>query len=259
MKLILFTLLGVGTISFSVSAREDCLAIFTYSAEDVLDMSMGLEERLNRLYGPNFSARPERTLEAEELQLLNSRLEEIISNIDSVRDLEPVIVDILALEAAIDRLERPPNKPVSVVKSLNDSLDLRVLIKTPSELKPDTLYDIHGTDIAVQRVSFSKKILEDVFWDSKEKLVAAHELILKALIKGRANATSSSGVENFVEDRSIFKVKISGHGVGSLRLAGYMEGSDLYLVAYLQSEKHNPHDTQRLFKLVYNAMKTQKH
>ncbi len=241
------------SVSFSAVAQNACSALFTFKPDDVLDMAMELEQRFQNFLQLNYQARGDRQVDGEKLTELTSLIDQVISRIDSKEINEQSLLEIAGLNKALDKLEDQVRPSKEATGAGSEILNLEAAFKNPDSLKADVLYEIGGTDILVKRVSFSKQVLQDIFWGSQPHYNAAHVLIYRALQKGRSNGTNSSGIENFIEDRSVFKVRISGHGVGGLRIAGYMKGSDLFLVTYLDTDNHTNMQTQRLFKLVHSA------
>lgn len=110
-------------------------------------------------------------------------------------------------------------------------------------------------DPHLKGVSFSKDVVESVFWSNQPHMQMASDLIFRALVRGRAFAAPKSGLLKFEEASDVWKIKIVGPTVvGAIRLAGYFEGETFHVVYWSNEASHGNRAVNQMIDAVHRRM-----
>jgi hypothetical protein len=229
----------------SVQARDLCINAFSTPVDRAtaeLNSLIALDEQI---------AHFEQTLGAlSNDALIAQRLEDVRLN---YREAEGLLgQNSNSLEPRIRSLSEQLKELETFAMTLNQraNTDFEFLMNHSLLLRPGLLYQIKGMDHSVQRVSFSEDVLRGIFWSETPLMQRVVQLVHRALLRGRINATDNSGIFPFPGDKSVFKVKIYGQNVGAIRLGGFFIGSDFHIVTWSQDSTHGVHASQRIFEQV---------
>jgi hypothetical protein len=228
-------------VFLSAKAQNRCQEFFTASinhSETLLETLVAAEKRLSDFYQIRAEMMSDPKI-AQQYTKVNLLLEDVVNQISlderkSTALFEKLFVELETLEIS------------GMILAMKTKADLPVLMENPLLLRPGLLYTVTGLDPHVRRVSFSEEVLADIFWNPQPLMQRAVALIHKALQRGRSHATDSSGIEQFTDYKTVFKVRITGSAVGAIRVAGFFDGEDFHIVTWSNDAKHNPHSTRRI-------------
>ncbi len=212
---------------------------------DPVETAIEIEAQITKINHELFDLNLSNHHLAKDLNRSKSIFERIVDEIGRV-SLDTTSRDIESLQHTLDKI----SDQVFVISMRRTNVDFDKVIEDPRLAKPDFLYPIKSMDPHFVRVSFTKDVLENVFWSEESTMVRASGLIMSALLKGRLHATSGSGVESFIDSRDVFKVKIRGSSAGAVRVAGYFVGTDYHIVAWDDEGNHTSKTTARMIENV---------
>ena len=179
----------------------------------------------------------------------------IESLLDSAQVQHEIKKQIDILNSSLDKIEQI----LRVQKARKENTDFSQVLLTPEILRAEYLYEVNGMDPLVKRVLFSEKVAKEIFWSENQLYKRASELILRGIIRGKKYAIDSAGIIPFSNDKSVFKVKITGTAVGAIRVAGYFKGTDFYIVDFLTESNHGEHSSNKITTHVNQIRKTRGH
>ena len=213
--------LSPDSVTLSKTDPVELLAYFELKVKDLAE-----------IYSTEFGHDPKL---GEALGKLTEEFEELILALDSSSGSEHSFAHKMGhLSKKINEFQ----EKISLLRQRHTNTDLEYAMSNPKVLAENRLYVINGMDPNVERVAFSKEVLESVFWSDEPLMHRASDLIFRALKRGRQFATEKSGVFPFESDRSVFKIKIIGEAVGSIRVAGFFVGRDFYVVDWTNDSNH---------------------
>lgn len=226
-------------------------------------------------------------LDSEALKFSNDYLENLIQLDEHLKQLEPRILALGAegaslsrafwtLRAQLETLESDAASNMDQTKARQSmesffvrltelsadleltemklrNTELSAALEDPRRLQENRLYTIESLDPHLKRVSFSREVLEGVFWSEQPLMKRATALIFRALNRGRQFATEKSGIRAFESDSEVFKVKIVGEAVGAVRVAGFFVNEDFHIVAWSNDSQHSAAQSMRLTTRVRHA------
>lgn len=238
--------------AFSIGlAQQQCLDIFAIWKKtadvDPIDTLMALEQEISAIsetYHKKFS---KDVTMGKELGKINKLFEEVFSELGSNSSQSS------SFHSKIEFLIKKINEFKSmafILEQRQTNTNFNAAVENYKILVEGRLYELNGMDPLLQKVSFSKEVLESIFWSDQALMQRAAELIFRGLERGRKFATDKSGVIAFVNDKSVYKVKISGDVVGALRVAGFFHGLNFHIVAWANESSHNHNNSQRLTEKV---------
>lgn len=209
-----------------------------------------------------------------ELIAIESRLERIqyIKNeiqvaIDSIREtIDQLLTEIERNPSVLSEIEKLSLRVSRLETQLTESIqresvnDLKEAMTNLRMVKPNFFYKVDSMDPYVARIIFSENVVNEVFHSNnalyRERL---GDQMLKSLYRGRKYAADVGGIFPFINDRSVFKIKVSGTAIGALRLAGYFIGHDFYVVSYIHESNHGRKSSDRIVEQVNNIRRANSH
>lgn len=133
--------------------------------------------------------------------------------------------------------------------------DFSQVIENPRVMRADYIYSFEGMDPHLKGVSFSKDVVESIFWSSEPHMHMAANLIFRALARGRSHAVPKSGIFKFEEASDVWKVKIKGPTVvGAIRLGGYFQGETFHIVYWSNEASHGNRSVNQMINAVHRRM-----
>lgn len=176
-----------------------------------------------------------------------------------------------ALENQIDSSVRSLFMSESNFKSLRDRLDKMLhpevinkqnyrwndIVENPYLLKAYKLYETEGQSQAPIKVKFSPKILDELFHSNQPLDQIAAKKALRAMTRFVGNSDSrSSGLVELKAAKGVYEVRIVGHTVGAIRVAGIKENGVIHIV---HVDRHSNHNATHGKHLVKNAISKFEH
>lgn len=235
------------TTAFSTSfAQMQCKDLFL-SSKEPLDILATLEAEVDEVVrGSLVFAELE-----PELPRLTYRLQALFEN--AVESLDSYNTDQNIFSRAMQSLSYSVvkiKKFLFILETRQRNTDYKLARENPILLSENRLYSLQSMDTSVERVSFSREVLEGVFWSEQPLMQRAAGLIFRGIDRGRKHATDKSGIIAFTNDSIVYKVKITGDVVGAIRVAGFFNGRDFHIVTWSKDSLHNDHSSHRLTERV---------
>lgn len=232
---------------FAAQAAKDpmrqCLELFSVRSYS-LDHLINLEKRITTLQQSLYADKG--TTPAETL-IIEIQIEKARTALENSLDVVAEANGKVASEVEFAEKALTKGEDLFLLyKNRNLTTDYSLLLENPLFVRSEYLYKVNGLDPLVQRVLFSETVVRDLLWDEGVLYQHAAKLILRGILRGRAHATETSGIVPFSSDKSVFKMRIVGRSVGAIRVSGYFNGSDFYIVAWSQESGHGPHASKLL-------------
>lgn len=230
-------------------AQQRCFDLFSKKNEaaivsiDPLDSLTNLEQEIKTISDVYYRKFSNNQRMIENLGKINNLFEETFMMLEATNTQSKALK--FKIEFLAHKVDEFKNT-LFILEQRQTNTRLAKAMENPKILLAERLYELNGMDPMIQKVSFSKEVLEDIFWNEQPLMQRASGLIFRGLHRGRQFATDKSGIISFDNDRSVFKVKISGDTVGAIRVAGFIHGRDFHVVAWSNESSHDVNSTPRL-------------